>query len=201
LEDYRVEIGGVEEELTETYLLATTSHDGTSACRVMATKVRVVCNNTLEIALRGVNNVYSIKHLGYVETRVAEARESLGLTLKWDKSITEALNMMADVRCDEDTFTVLQEQLWPYDEENDTDDAIGNALDKRVQLDELYSKFNDEGSPLAGTRYAALQAATEQLDWYSRVITSSSENERRFQKLIDRNHVPQKGLAFAILAD
>ena len=201
LEDYTIEIGGVEEELTKTYLLATSSHDGSSACKVMVTKVRVVCFNTLSMALGAADNVYTIRHIGYVDSRVREARDSLGLALKWDKSITKALEFMADEKCDNELFQELVEQVWWIDEEEATEETMLNNEEKRNELEELFDKFNDQGSPLAGTKYAALQAVTEQQDYFAKVRgdTEYEVNERLFTRFIKQETLNAKGAAFNVL--
>jgi len=203
LEDYTIEIGGVEDELTKTYLLATTSHDGSSACRIMTTKVRVVCFNTLSMALGSANNVYSIRHIGHVDSRVREARESLGLALKWDNSITEALEFLAEEECNNELFSQLMEQVWWIDEDAATEEEMANNDEKRIQLEELYEQFNDQGSPLAGTKYAALQAVTEQQDYFAKVRGSSEfeVNERLFSRFIKQETLNAKAVAFSMLTD
>ncbi len=46
------------------YLLLVTSHDGTAQVRFFPTAVRVVCNNTLQWALRGASDGFAIPHKG-----------------------------------------------------------------------------------------------------------------------------------------
>ena len=63
----------------EPYLVFCNSHDGSGAIRVAMTPVRVVCQNTLNLALKGANRVWSARHTGNVMNRMAEARETLQL--------------------------------------------------------------------------------------------------------------------------
>lgn len=63
----------------EPYLVFCNSHDGSGAIRVAMTPVRVVCQNTLNLALKGASRVWSARHTGNVMSRMDEARETLQL--------------------------------------------------------------------------------------------------------------------------
>lgn len=95
------------DDLIKPYVLLTNTHDGTQALRMIPTTVRVVCQNTLNLALRdaGVEGL-SISHHPKLESRVAEARaklciiaarfdkfdDELHAMLERDLSVTEAGN-------------------------------------------------------------------------------------------------------------
>ncbi len=67
-------------DLVRPYVLLTNTHDGTQAFRMIPTKVRVVCQNTLNLALRegGVDGL-SISHHPRLEGRLAETRAEPGI--------------------------------------------------------------------------------------------------------------------------
>lgn len=68
---------------TLAYALFTNSHDGTGAARCIPTSERVVCHNTLRIALEGGHGSgLNIRHTGDVRGKVADARKALGLAVK-----------------------------------------------------------------------------------------------------------------------
>lgn len=52
------------------YALFTNSHDGSGAVMALFTPVRVVCQNTLNMALRGAKNKVVFKHTKHVNTRL-----------------------------------------------------------------------------------------------------------------------------------
>jgi phage/plasmid-like protein (TIGR03299 family) len=72
-----------QDDLVRPYVLLTNSHDGSMALRMIPTTVRVVCQNTLSLALRraGSEGVV-ITHHESLQARVREAREKLGLLTK-----------------------------------------------------------------------------------------------------------------------
>jgi len=67
---------GIADEVKQ-YLLIFTSHDGTSAVVAANTPVRVVCQNTLNIAMSGVKQSYKFRHTAKMAGRVQHAREAL----------------------------------------------------------------------------------------------------------------------------
>jgi phage/plasmid-like protein (TIGR03299 family) len=77
------EIRAAGDDVIHPYVLLTNSHDGTSAVRIIPTTVRVVCQNTLNLALRGVkaSEGLSIVHTASLTNRVAEARRKFGIVL------------------------------------------------------------------------------------------------------------------------
>ena len=63
----------------EQYICFTNSHDGSGSIRACMTPIRVVCNNTLNMALRDAKQSWSARHTGDINTKLVEARETLGL--------------------------------------------------------------------------------------------------------------------------
>ena len=58
------------DDLVEMYMTFTTSHDGTGAVRAMVTPVRVVCNNTLQLAMANNIGRVSFRHTSNVMNRI-----------------------------------------------------------------------------------------------------------------------------------
>ena len=59
------------------YLLFSNTHDGSGAVRVAVTPIRVVCNNTLNLALRTAERSWSMIHTGDIRNKVKEASDTL----------------------------------------------------------------------------------------------------------------------------
>lgn len=59
------------------YLLFSNTHDGSGAIKVALTPIRVVCNNTLNLALSTANRSWSMVHTGDIRSKMQEARDTL----------------------------------------------------------------------------------------------------------------------------
>lgn len=85
------------------YLAIINAHDGSGACRILYTRVRIVCWNTYSLAERSAQHSYTFRHTTGVAARVAEAKAALnGLRAdadSWDKT---ALELFSSKLTDED---------------------------------------------------------------------------------------------------
>ena len=65
------------------YLCLSNAHDGSACLQIFLTGIRVVCNNTLSIALNTAKRKISIRHLSLMEQRKDEAVKTMGLASKY----------------------------------------------------------------------------------------------------------------------
>ena len=73
----RMENTTLAEENIDPYLVFTNSHDGTGAVRVAISPIRVVCQNTLNLALNNASRHWSCAHKGDIQSKLDEARSTL----------------------------------------------------------------------------------------------------------------------------
>lgn len=59
------------------YMVFSNTHDGSGAIRVAMTPIRVVCNNTLNLALATATRSWSAMHTSRVQDRIGEAENTL----------------------------------------------------------------------------------------------------------------------------
>jgi phage/plasmid-like protein (TIGR03299 family) len=74
------------------YIILTNSHDGTSSIIAGFTSVRVVCNNTLQAALRDLTNKVLIQHRVGAKERLAEAYKVMNIGSKYMNEVQEVFN-------------------------------------------------------------------------------------------------------------
>ena len=65
------------EENIDPYLVFTNCHDGTGAVRVAISPIRVVCQNTLNLALKNASRHWSCAHKGDIQSKLDDARYTL----------------------------------------------------------------------------------------------------------------------------
>lgn len=69
------------------YLVFVNSHDGSGAIKAVLTPIRVVCQNTLNLALKTTKRSWSAIHTGDICSKMKEAEESLSLAKKYMASL------------------------------------------------------------------------------------------------------------------
>ncbi|MBI0578605.1 DUF945 domain-containing protein [Neobacillus cucumis] len=73
------------------YLVFSNSHDGTGSIKVAMTPIRVVCQNTLNLALSSAKRIWSTIHTGNIDFKLDEAKKTMLLADLYMKKLgTEA---------------------------------------------------------------------------------------------------------------
>lgn len=88
----------------ENYLFFTNSHDGSSALTAGISNVRVVCNNTLQMALREAKRVWNCRHTLNIESRKKQAQEALGLAITYVDSMEKTAEELFQKKINEEIF-------------------------------------------------------------------------------------------------
>lgn len=88
----------------ENYLFFSNSHDGSSGLMAGISNIRVVCNNTLQLAEKGASRLWKIKHTRNLKDRQIEAENSLGLAINYNDWLKIESEKMAIQKINEETF-------------------------------------------------------------------------------------------------
>ena len=65
------------EDKADSYILFSTTHNGSGAIKVCLTPIRVVCMNTLNLAIKTATRSWSIVHKGLMDQKIANAKNTL----------------------------------------------------------------------------------------------------------------------------
>ena len=104
-------------DLIEQYLFLTTSHDGFGSITAAFTPVRIVCNNTLNAALRNHSNAFKIRHTANAKDRLDEAHKLMGISNQLSIQQEWVFNQWAKVRItDSEVKKLIQIALVPNKE-------------------------------------------------------------------------------------
>ena len=150
-------VGGVDP--VDVNLLVVNSHDGSRAFTAAVTPVRLECMNMLNYAIKNAHQSWKIRHTASAMNRVAEARRSLELTFKYVESFEERAERLINTNFSVDQFRQLASTLYPSKEDDDNAARTQSALLSNF----LHTSTIDDS--FRNTRWGALQAVTEYLDW------------------------------------
>jgi phage/plasmid-like protein (TIGR03299 family) len=161
----------------KTYLLINTSHDGSIAIQASITPVRVVCANTLNLALGSKRNKikqsFKIRHTQTANGKVAIAREALGLANKYMDAFDVMAKAMIEKEITAGQFNDIILAAYPKPEK-DSKGAVKKWENKIDVINDIYTgQFN---GMIAGNAWGAFNALTERLDWHRNARGGSNES-------------------------
>jgi phage/plasmid-like protein (TIGR03299 family) len=160
-------------DVVKNYILVSSSHDGSSALQASVTPTRVVCANTLAIALKNTKQSFKIRHTQAMDGKVIAARQALGLTHQYlDEFDIMAKSMIEKTINDKQWFDIIK-AAYPKPEK----DAKGSFVkwdNKFMELEKIYR--GDTNFMIADTAWGAYNALTERLDWYRTARKGNEEN-------------------------
>ena len=166
-------------DVVKTYLLINTSHDGSVAIQASITPVRVVCANTLTLALNsikkknGVKQSFKIRHTQTAEGKVVAAREALGLANVYMDEFDKMAKAMIEKEITAQDFNKIILAAYPKPEK-DTKGALKKWENKVDIINDIYTgQFN---GMIAGNAWGAFNALTERLDWFRTARGGNNES-------------------------
>ena len=165
---------------TKLYLIVFTSHDGSVAVQAAITPVRVVCANTLNLALGSKKNKikqsFKIRHTQTAEGKIQIARETLGLTLGYFDVFEQQAQELFKQEITDKQFNDLVKTIYPKPEESASKLAKTKWDNKVILLNDLY--FNSPtNANIKGTKWGAFNALTERLDYFRPTRKNNSESK------------------------
>ena len=91
-------IGG---ERISPYMVFSNTHDGSGAVKTALTPIRVVCNNTLNLALRTAKRSWSMIHTGDISGKIEEAKNTLLLADEYMTALGQEFEDLRKIKLSE----------------------------------------------------------------------------------------------------
>jgi phage/plasmid-like protein (TIGR03299 family) len=182
----------INNDKIEKYLLIVLNHAGTGSMYIMFTPIRVVCNNTLRMALSGCKTKVSIRHTTNYKQKISQAKKTLGLSNKVFTLVEEALNELTEIKYDMPTTRkLIQLQFMTTEEIKELakdsmrpDSEILSTRKLNIIQDFWDYTVNGPGQDhknCVGTAYGLFNGLT---GYYGNVKKTNSK-ERRFKNVFD----------------
>ena len=114
------------------YLIFSNTHDGSGAIKVALTPIRVVCQNTLNLALSNAKRSWSMIHTGNIQNKLEEARDTLFMAENYMDSLGKEFERLRAITLPDKKVMEYMELLLPV-EENATPQQKKNI--RRLQED------------------------------------------------------------------
>lgn len=154
----------------EDYLLFSNSHDGSSAIELRSTSITVVCQNTLNMAVKESQSSMRIRHTASATERLRVASDILKAHAAHKKDWVSAMRYLAKHPITDEL--VNQFEITMFGDINETPEGRGRTVlqTKLDQFEHLLVKGKGTEIPgRVGNAYGMVQAYTEWTDWLSQV--------------------------------
>lgn len=115
------------------YLVFMNSHDGTGAIKAAMTPIRVVCQNTLNLALSTAKRYWSTNHTGDIRGKMEDARYTLLYADQYMAELGKAIDSLTRVKLTDRQVYEYIDALFPL-LENPTEQQKKNILKMKEEM-------------------------------------------------------------------
>lgn len=170
------------EESFDPYICFTNTHDGSGSIKAIMTPVRVVCQNTLSLALSNATRAWSTRHLGNMESKLAEAKYTLKMANDYMDKFAVVADQLANTTVTEEQAYKVVDELFPIATE-DSDRKARNITESKEQF--IVCMFSPDILKYKGTAYQLVQAASDYATHAAPKRNTTTYQERNFRKVLD----------------
>ena len=181
------------------YMVFTNTHDGSGAVRVAMTPIRVVCNNTLNMALSGAKRTWSARHTGNINSKLDDAIETLGFANAYLEATKQTFEELHKVKVSEFNLYKMVNTLVPIDENMMTPRQKDNATAIRDDILFRYREAPDL-KVLDQTGARLIQAVADTVDHMTPFRETANYKENKFKRAIEGNELLDKAVKIVLAA-
>lgn len=140
------------------YLCFSNTHDGSGAIKVCMTPIRVVCNNTLNIALDRATRKWSTRHIGNIDQKMAEARICLELADSYMNGLSEYADRLANTTVNDEQLQKILDEMFPIDDDNT---ARKNTTSQKAREEFMVCYLRPDIAQFLNTAYGVVNAMSD----------------------------------------
>lgn len=158
---------GVKGDEIKRYLTLTNSHDGTLALQMFFSPVRVVCMNTLRMALAQATNSFYCRHTAGALDRIEAAQEILGLATQFYAGWLKEARHLATLQLPAPKMPLLLMAAFQQPDSIKMEDVYKPTRVEMQRVEELVTVGRGQNNPqIQGTCWQAYNAVAEYADYY-----------------------------------
>jgi len=189
-----------KQDLIEQYLFLTTSHDGFGSITAAFTPTRIVCNNTLNAAMRNHSGGIKIRHTASANDRLKQAHTLMGISHVMAQELEELFNYWTNVRItDKQVKKLIQVAMAPNKEvisnlELGLTDKLSTTYTNIVDNAYAYAMADptQQMETTAGTLFGAYNAITG----YYQNVRNFKDGDAKFKSIMDGTARQRAQVAF-----
>ena len=180
------------------YLVFFNSHDGSSAIRVALTPVRVVCQNTLNLALSTAKRSWGVKHVGDMESKLHEARQTLMLSNQYMAALGKSIYEMDRIKLNEVKVQNMVNELFPVTADM-SNQQIQNGKRLQRELKNRYFEAPDL-QHVGKNAYRFINAVSDMVTHGKPLRETKNYQENMFRKTAEGHPIIDKAYKMVLAA-
>lgn len=167
------------------YLVFMNSHDGSAAIKVAMTPIRVVCQNTLNLALSTAKRSWSANHTGNIHSKLDEARDTLKLANNYMAELGKGIEELQRKKLTDRQVIEYIEEFFPVSADM-SDLQIKNM---RTLQDDMKMRYFDapDLQDIGKNGYRFVNAVSDFATHSKPLRETSNYKEKLFAKIVDGN--------------
>lgn len=166
----------------EPYLCFSNTHDGSGAVKVCMTPVRVVCNNTLNLALNTAKRSWAMKHVGDMSSKLDEARMTLELADRYMLELDTVADRLANVSVTDTKLEEILREMFPLKE--DASNRQKNTV-QAVKDEFMICYFMPDLAKFRGTGWGVVNAMADMVDHSRPRRDTGNYRENNWGRIMD----------------
>lgn len=190
------------DDLVEKYIFLTTSHDGMGSITAAFTPVRIVCNNTLNAAMKNHTNCVKIRHTASASERLKQAHKLMGISNALADELEGLFNNWTSVRItDKEVKRLIQMALAPNREtlanlQKGREEELSTCFKNMVDGAFTYAMSNEtqQLATTKGTLFGAYNAVTG----YFQNVRNFKDKEAKYTSIMSGTGKLRAQSAFSI---
>ena len=167
------------------YLVFSNTHDGSGSVKVAITPVRVVCNNTLNLALDTARRSFSMVHTGNIQDKIQEARDTLFLAEEYMDRLGIEFEQLRRQKVTEAQVKEYIGMLLPMEKEP-TPIQRKNTMRLREDMMRRYREAPDL-QKVGSNAYRFINAVSDFATHAEPLRRTANYNENLFARTVDGN--------------
>ena len=173
------------------YLCFMNSHDGKGAVKVFCTPVRVVCNNTLNMALESANRMWSFKHMGDMASKLNEAKKTLTMANDYITELESEANKLATSRVSDTQILTIAKTLFPITQ----DMTVRQVKSAEYNID-AFMKCMDapDIQNFKNTKWGVVNGLSDFVSHTEPLRNTNTFAERRFEQVVGGHPIFDTGI-------
>lgn len=180
------------------YLVFMNSHDGSGAIKAAMTPIRVICQNTLNLALARAKRSWSTNHIGDISGKMEDARNTLQLANRYMVELGKGIEQLQRVKLSDKQVLEFVEEFFPVSE----DMSIQQKKNMQSLQEDMKMRYFDapDLKQVGKNGYRFINAVSDFATHSRPLRETANYKENLFARTVDGNSMIDKAYNMVLAA-